>query len=401
MTSRRRNYVRDMLHSFARNVDEVITVDEMRHRARMRLPRVVYDSLVGGAGDELTIRANRAAFERVSLRPRALADVSQRDLSTTVLGDRVSMPILLDPCGFARMCDSEADVAVARAAGRAETVFAISSASSSTPDEIMRAASGPLWYQLFPDPNPKQLEIRLRHATDLGYRVLCVTVDCAVAPARDRDYYNRLTVPLQLSPRLIVAGLSRPAWSKDFLLGEMGRGIAKTMWAYRNLASTIASLEPVTFDDLRWLREHWDGPLVVKGVMRHEEVPAMIDIGVDGILVSNHGGRNLDTGRGALDILPEVVQAANGRVEVFVDGGVRRGVDVIKAIALGARAVLIGRPYMYGLAAGGEQGVYRVLEILRLDLERAMALAGCAAVADIDRSIAHIDDVDRGPELSP
>jgi isopentenyl diphosphate isomerase/L-lactate dehydrogenase-like FMN-dependent dehydrogenase len=385
-------------HSFARGVQDVLTVDEMRHRARMRLPRVVYESLAGGAGDELTIQANRAAFERVSLRPRALADVSQRDLSTTVLGDPVSMPILLDPCGFARMCDSGADVAVARAAGRAETVFAVSSASSSPPDDIARAASGPLWYQLFPDPDVGQLEIRLRHASELGYRVLCVTVDCAVAPARDRDYYNRLTVPLQLSPRLIIAGLSRPGWSKDFVLGEMSRGsgIAETYWAYRNLASTIASLEPVTFDDLRWLRDRWDGPLVIKGVMRHEEVPAMIDIGVDGILVSNHGGRNLDTLRGALDVLPEVVRAADGRVEVFLDGGVRRGVDVVKAIALGARAVLIGRPYMYGLAAGGEQGVYRVLEILRLELERAMALAGCATVADIDRSIAHIDDREGG-----
>ena len=301
------------------------------------------------------------------------------------------------------MCDSEAELASARAAGSAGTIFAVSGAASVPPGDVMRAASGPLWYQLYMGPDLDEVGQLLESVSASGYRVLCVTIDSAVSPARDRDYYNRLTIPLRLSPRLVMAGLSRPAWSKDFVLGKVGRGAGFTaaMTAYWQFAKTITSLRSVTIADVRWLRDRWDGPLVVKGVMRHEEVPQMIEIGVDGIVVSNHGGRNLDTARGTLDILPEVVRAADGRAEIFVDGGVRRGVDVVKALALGAQACLIGRPYMYGLAAGGQSGVSRVLEILRLELEKAMGLAGCATVADIDRSIAYVEATDREPRSLP
>lgn len=393
---------RQVWHAFGGgDIQKVITSEEMRQRAKARLPRAVYDGIEGGAGDELTIGANRSAFERVWLRPRACADVSRRDISTTVLGDKISMPVMLAPCGFSRMCDSEAELASVRAAGRAGTVFAVSGAASYSPDEIMKASSGPLWYQLYMRGDLAEADTLLKSVADSGYRVLCVTIDSAILPKRDRDYYNKLTVPLALSPQLLLAGLSRPAWSKDFVFGKVGRGsgFKKAKAAYWQFATTIMQLRSVTFDDIRWLREKWDGPLVIKGLMRGDEVPELIEIGVDGIVVSNHGGRNLDTVRGTLDILPEVVSAADGRAEIFIDGGVRRGVDVVKAVALGARACLIGRPYMYGLAAAGEAGVHRILEILRLELERTMGLAGCATIADVDRSIAMIEGVD--PHINP
>jgi isopentenyl diphosphate isomerase/L-lactate dehydrogenase-like FMN-dependent dehydrogenase len=299
------------------------------------------------------------------------------------------------------MCNSEAELASARAAGRAGTIFAVSGAASCTPAEIMDAASGPLWYQLYMAPDLGEVQDLLTSVASSGYRVLCVTVDNAVDGARNRDWYNRMSVPLEPSPQLLWAGLSRPAWSKDFVLGKVGRGrgFKAAKLAYWQLATTISNLRSVTLDDIRWLRERWDGPLVVKGVMRGEEVPELIEIGVDGVVVSNHGGRNLDGARPTLDILPEVVAAADGRIEVFLDGGVRRGSDVLKALGLGARACLVGRPYLYGLAAGGEDGVHRVLEILRLELEKAMALAGCPTVESIDDSIVHVDGSAGPPSL--
>ena len=205
---------------------------------------------------------------------------------------------------------------------------------------------------------------------------------------------NRLTLPLRITPRLVATGVSRPLWAKDFLLGKVGQahsmhGIGRAVrTAYQNLADTIENLVPVTFDDLAWLREAWPGKLVVKGVLRGDECARMLDLGIDGVVVSNHGGRTVDCVPPTIQALPEVVDAVAGRAEVFVDGGFRRGTDVLKALALGARACLIGRPYMYGLAAGGEAGVDRVLAIFRSEIERAMALLGCATIADVDASLA-------------
>jgi isopentenyl diphosphate isomerase/L-lactate dehydrogenase-like FMN-dependent dehydrogenase len=378
---------------FTQSVEHAISVDEMRRQARRRLPRAVFDAIEGAAGDEITMRANREALEQIRLRPRALADVRSRDLSTTVLGQPVTMPVLLAPCGMARMADSEAELAVARSAQRAGTVFAISGASSYSLEDIAGAATGPLWYQLYLPPTRDGAAALIARVEDAGYPVLCVTVDTAVEITRERDVRNRLTLPIRPTPRLVLSGLSRPRWSKDFVLGKVGHGHSMhgfgraVRTAYQNLADTIENLTPVTFDDLAWLRERWDGKLVVKGILRGDECERMLDLGVDGIVVSNHGGRTVDCVMATIDALPEVVEAVAGRAEVFVDGGVRRGTDVVKALALGARACLIGRPYMYGLGAGGEAGVDRVLGILRAELERAMALLGCATVADIDAGI--------------
>jgi isopentenyl diphosphate isomerase/L-lactate dehydrogenase-like FMN-dependent dehydrogenase len=373
-------------------VDKILNIEEMRAQARW-LPRAVFDAIDGAAGDEITLRANRTAFDDIWLRPRALADVSTRDLSTTVLGQPISMPLMLAPCGFARMANSQAELAVARAAGRAGTLFAVSGSASYLVEEIVQTATGPLWYQLYLPPNEGAAAELIDRVEAAGYDVLCITIDTAVTPKRERDYRNKLSVPLKMSPRLALAGLSNPVWAKDFVLGKVGtRGSAPGVMggartAYWSFAKTVQNMRPVTMTDLRHLRARWKGKLVVKGVMRGDECKAMVDAGVDGIVVSNHGGRNLDCVRPSIRILPEVVEAVDGHAEVYVDSGIRRGTDVIKALALGARACLVGRPYMFGLAVGGEAGVARVLEIFRNEIEHSMALMGCASVSDIDESM--------------
>jgi isopentenyl diphosphate isomerase/L-lactate dehydrogenase-like FMN-dependent dehydrogenase len=375
-------------------VDRILNVAEMREHAK-KLPRAVFDAIDGGAGDEITLRANRSAYERIWIRPRALADVRTRDLSTTVLGTRISLPVMLAPCSFGRMANSEAELAVARAAAAVDTIYACPGGSSYPPERVMAAAPGPKWYQLYLPGDREAAEAILATAERAGYEVLCVTVDTAVFPGnRERDYRNKLEIPLKLSPKLLLAGASHPLWARDFLFGKVGRqnvGPGALRQGFRNFANTIMAGTPVTADDVRWLRERWKGPLVVKGIQRGDECPLLVDIGVDGIVVSNHGGRNQDGVLPTIEVLPEVVKAVDGRVEVYVDGGIQRGWDVFKALALGAQAVLVGKAHMYGLAVGGEAGVARVIEILRTELERTMALAGCATIADIDASLVRVD----------
>jgi isopentenyl diphosphate isomerase/L-lactate dehydrogenase-like FMN-dependent dehydrogenase len=377
---------------FRGRVDRILNIAEMRERAKW-LPRAVFDAIDGAASDELTLRANRSALDAVWLRPRALADVKTRNLTTTVLGQEISMPLMLDPCGFARLANSEGELAIARASGKAGTVFAVSGSASYTVEEVASAATGPLWYQLVLSPDKAAAEALVGRVEKAGYTGLILTIDTPVTPKRERDYRNHLTVPLRPSPQLLLTGLSNPVWAKDFVLGKVGtRGasplkITGVRTAYWNFARSIHNLRSITFEDIRYFRERWKGKLIIKGLLRGDEVPKMIDLGADAIIVSNHGGRNLDTVRATIDILPEVVEAARGRTEVYMDGGIRRGTDVVKAIALGARACLIGRPYLFGLAAGGEAGVTRVLEIFRNEIEHTMAMAGCATVADIDRSL--------------
>ena len=367
----------------------VYNVEDLRRRARRRVPKAVFDVIDGGSGDDVTLHANREAFQRIWLRPRAMQDVSKVDLTTIVLGEQISMPLMLDPCSFARMCDSQAELAVARAAGRAGTVFAVAGGASETPEDIAKVATGPLWYQLYMHPDDDQTRALLDRVEGAGYRTLCVTVDTMIRPYRETDLRNGVTLPVQITPKLMLAGLSRPRWAKDFLLGKSGSSyrLRGARAAYDHFAEAILHIKSVTFTELGWLRERWQGPLVVKGIMRGDEVPAMIDAGVDGFVVSNHGGRNLDGVPATIDVLPEVVEAAGGRAEVFLDGGIRRGTDVVKAMALGADAVLMGRPYMFGLAANGEAGVEQALDLMRNEIHRAMAFCGAPNVAGIDASM--------------
>jgi isopentenyl diphosphate isomerase/L-lactate dehydrogenase-like FMN-dependent dehydrogenase len=377
-----------------RRVDRILNVAEMREQA-CRLPRVVFDAIDGGAGDEVTMRANRSAYERIWIKPKVLVDVRVRDMSTTVLGTPISMPVMTAPCSFGRMAHSDAELAVARASASAGTIYVCPGGSSYPPERVMAAAAGPKWYQLYLPGDRRAAESILSGVGSAGYEVLCVTVDTAVIPgSRERDYRNRLDLPLQLRPRLLLAGISHPRWAWDFLFGRVGRsdvGPGALRRGYEHFANTVTSAVPVTAEDLRWLRDRWKGPLVVKGLQRADDVPLLLDLGIDGVVVSNHGGRNQDGVSPSIAVLPEVVEAVDGRMEVYLDGGIMRGWDVFKALGLGARAVLIGKAYMYGLAVAGEAGVARVLEILRLELERTMALAGCASVRDLDSSFVSID----------
>lgn len=371
-----------------RRLAKVINTHDMREQAK-RLPKAVFDAIDGGASDEITVRANAAEYQRISLRPRILTDVSGLDTSTTVLGQRVNMPLLLAPCGFALMTNHEAELPAVRAAGAAGTTFVVSGAGTKSLEEISRLASGPLWYQLYLPPERSAGAAIIDRAEAAGYEVLCVTVDSAVNGKRERDYRNHLTMPLKMSPNLLWTGLRNPVWTANFIRGGAGRGrgITGSRQVVGRFAEVVSTAKPVTLDDLVWIRNRWRGKLVVKGVQRAEEVEQIVSVGAEAVVVSNHGGRNLDTVRPTVRILPEVVAAAAGRVEVLLDGGIRRGSDVVKALALGATACLVGRPYMFGLGVGGEAGVARVLQIFQTEISQTMANLGCETVRDIDPSV--------------
>ncbi|MBW0101031.1 alpha-hydroxy acid oxidase [Pseudonocardia sp. KRD291] len=370
----------------------LLNTDDYRKAARRRLPRTTFDVIDGGAGDEVTLRANRDAFDDFVLRPRALADVRTRDLSTTVLGQPVSMPILLAPCGFARMAHRDAEPAVARAAAAADTVYSLSTVSSYPLEDVAASTTGALWFQLYPPADRDACAALVARASVAGYRALVVTIDGATSGLRERDKRNRLTIPIRVTPRMVAEAALRPRWALDFLRGGVGRGSHGVLTPRKPVSLTqvgralAATARPVTLDELAFIRDIWPGPLVVKGVLRGEECRMLSDLGVDAVSVSNHGGRQLDRVPAAVDALPEVVSAVGDRMEVFVDGGFRRGTDVAIALALGARAVMIGRPYLHGLSVGGQDGVSRVLEIMRAELDQTMCLLGATRVKDLDSS---------------
>lgn len=334
-----------------------VNVMEYEALAKERLPAEVFDFITGGAGDELTVRENRAAFERVTLRPRVLVDVSRVDTSTEVLGQRVAMPVLVAPMGTQRLAHPEGEIATARAAAAAGTVFVIGTTASCTFEEVAEAG-GQRWLQfyLFSRDIAQRL---IERAEASGYSAVCLTVDSPQLGRRERDLRNSMRIPAEAMP----GNLQRD----DF--PASGHNPA------------------VTWEDIDWLRSLTSLPMLLKGIVTAEDARIAVEHGVEGIVVSNHGGRQLDGCIATLDALPEVVDAVAGRAEVLVDGGVRRGTDVLKAIALGAQAVLVGRPIMWGLAADGEDGARRVLKLLHRELENAMALCGRTCIVQIDRSL--------------
>ncbi|MBN9109353.1 MAG: alpha-hydroxy-acid oxidizing protein [Pseudonocardia sp.] len=376
------------------NVDSAVTLADLERLARRRLPRPVFDLVEGAAGDEVTAQRNLAAYRGLTLRPRSLAEVGTRSLATTVLGQDVSMPVMLAPTGAGRLLHRTAELAVAGAAADAGTVYMQSTVSAFGFEEVSAAARGTAWVQLYLPPTDADTRALVRRVADAGYRGLAVTVDTPVLGNRERDSRNGLLNLPMWHPRALAQGLSRPLWGLEFLRGNVSLGPAPQKGRRSSLADTRTTIanahRAVTRHDLEVVRAAWDGPLLVKGIMRHDEVDDLVDLGVDGIVVSNHGGRQLDGVAGTIDVLPAVVAAAAGRAEVFVDGGIRRGTDVVKALALGARGVFVGRPYLYGLAAGGRHGVARALDILRAELDKAMALVGAPTVDDIDASLVEV-----------
>ncbi|RYE43772.1 MAG: alpha-hydroxy-acid oxidizing protein [Hyphomicrobiales bacterium] len=367
---------------------KLITLDDYGDAARRRLPKVVYDVVAGGANDEITMRRNRDALRGIRLRPRALADVRVRDLRTSILGTEMSMPVMLAPCGVARMMRSSGELAVARAAGAVDVPYVLSTASSYEPEAVAEAATGPLWFQLYPPADEQACTTLVERAQRAGYSALCVTIDGAVLGQRERDRRNGLQIPLRPTASMIRDGMLHPRWAIDFLRGESRAMMSVSQASPRTAADAgsriKATANPVTLETVKRIRDQWDGPLLIKGVMRGDEVDALVGVGAQGIIVSNHGGRQLDGVPATIEILPEVVAAARGRADVLIDGGFRRGTDVLKALALGAKGVLIGRPYLNALAVGGEAGVVRMLKLLRAELDAALALTGCASIHELD-----------------
>jgi L-lactate dehydrogenase (cytochrome) len=321
--------------------------------------------------------------------------VSSRDLSTTVLGHRVQLPVLLSPAGLARLVHSDGEVAAARAAGAAGTVMALSTGSSCTIEDVAEAASGPLWFQLYLWRDRDVVAGLVERAREAGYHGLCLTVDVPIVGQRERDLRNGMTLPPKLGPRNIVDAAWRVPWWWAFLRGReiTFENFLGVEGAQNDSAAALGSfvnkkmINPsATWDELGWLKELWPGPLIVKGVLTGDDARRAVDLGADAVVVSNHGGRQLDHAPPTARALTEVVAAVGDGHEVFVDGGIRRGTDVVKALALGARAVMVGRPWFWGLAVGGSAGVEHVLRILHGEIDRALALVGCARVEDLDAS---------------
>ncbi len=381
-----------------RTFERLASTEDFRRAAQRRLPRVIFDFVDGAAGHELTRRANEDAFRRYALVPRLLTDLTGRDLSTTVLGQRVSLPLLLGPSGMQRLVHPEGELAAARAAAATGAGYALSVGASQTLEDVARAGGDGLrWFQIYLWEGREWTRRLLVRARDAGYHALCVTIDSKSPGSRKyRDIRNGLTAdPPRVDLRTALNTAAHPRWLAAYLrapairavhLDGGGRNLGVSL--FKSPAVIQRRMDPrATWDEIGWLRESWQGPLVVKGVLTPADAERAFDAGADAIICSNHGGRVLEGAPPSLHVLPRLVEVAarRGR-EVFLDGGVRTGGDLVRAIALGARACLIARPFWWGLAVGGEDGVRQVLEIFRKELETTMTQLGRTTLADLDPS---------------
>ena len=373
----------------------VINIEDLRRIAKRRLPRVVFDYIDGGAEAELTLRANRQAFEAVTFRPRCAIATSTCNLRTTVLGTSLSMPLILAPVGSCRLMYPRGEEAAARAAGRAGIIYTLSTLSGCRLEDVAAASEGPVWYQLYLVGGRDCALAAIERARKAGFSALVVTIDTAVAGMRERDIRNGAKELLSGNLREILPFVrqlfTKPRWLAAFLADGGLMKFANVIIPGKGpmlYADVTTALEQavVSWQDLSWIRDAWNGPIIIKGVHTGEDARRAVDVGANALVVSNHGGRQLDGVAPTLQMLPEVLSAVGDRVEVLLDGGIRRGSDIVKALCLGARAVLTGRAYAYGLGAAGEVGVTRAIEILRTDLIRTLKLLGCASIAHLDRS---------------
>ena len=371
---------------------EPASIEDLRLRARARLPRMVFDFIDGGADAETTLRANEGAFERIRLRPRTLVDVSTRDSSTTIFGERWALPLAIAPTGMSRIAGREGDLAGARAAARAGAGFTLSTMSSHSIEEVAAAApEAPLWFQLYLWRDPEIAPRLVERARRAGYRVLVLTTDVPVVGNRLRDRRNGFVFPPKIRPGTALDLLRHPRWLAQapsaMSFANVAEADTRNPMAHAALVQKLLGSDTATWERFDRLREQWDGPLIVKGVITVEDAVRAAEHGADGIVVSNHGGRQLDGLPATIDALPAIAAAVGSRLEVLLDSGVRHGADLVKARALGARACLIGRPWLYGLAADGERGVETALELLTAELDRTLALLGVPRFDDVDGSV--------------
>jgi L-lactate dehydrogenase (cytochrome) len=376
------------------NLARAVNISDLRLAAKRRLPRAVFDYIDGGAEAELTLAENCRAFERLTLRPRCAVSTATCELGTTVLGTPQALPFILAPLGSSRLFYPRAEEVAAHAAGEAGTAYTLSTFSGCLLEDVRRASKASVWYQLYLAGGRDVASASIDRARKAGYSALVVTIDTAVAGMRERDVRNGIAAlltrnPLKMAPH-VSQFLLRPRWLASFfrdgglmafpnvvlpggpmLYADVGRALEESMATWR---------------DLRWIRDVWGGPIVIKGIHTDEDARRAVGEGADALVVSNHGGRQLDGVRASVDVLPDVVEAVNGRIEVLMDGGIRRGSDIVKALCLGARAVLVGRAYAYGLGAAGGAGVTRAIDILRADVVRTLKLLGCPSVTDLNPS---------------
>jgi L-lactate dehydrogenase (cytochrome) len=384
----------------------IVNIDDLRTLAKRRLPKAVFDYLDGGAEQEITLGENCEAFKRVTFRPKQAVSVGHYELNTQVLEADLAFPAMLAPIGYSRLMHPDGEVAAARAAEKAGIGYILSTISGHRMEDVKAAISGPAWYQLYLLGGREAAEGAIERARRCGFRALVITVDTPVAGLRERDPRNGMRELLGDSflPKIpfLPEILAHPGWLVSFLRdGGVPKleNIIVPGLGPMPLTDVAASLNrsAVTWEDFKWIRNLWEGPLVVKGILTGEDARRAVDEGAAAIVVSNHGGRQLDCVSPTLAVLREVIAAVDRQVEVLIDGGIRRGSDIVKAICMGAKAVLIGRAYAYGLAAAGEAGVVRALEILRDDVERTLKLLGCGAARELDVSFVRFPSEWRAP----
>jgi L-lactate dehydrogenase (cytochrome) len=377
-----------------------INIEDLRQRARKHLPRALFDFVDGGGEDEWSVRENRAAFERITFRPRVLVDVSKRDQATTVLGQPLKAPIVCSPTGMPGLLWPKGEIEAAKAAASVGSIFTLATRATCSIEDVAEAANGNVWFQVYVWQDRKITQQLVERAAAAGAKAMFLTVDVQVVSQRERDLRNGFTTPPRVTVRNALDTLRRVGWLRRVLI--QGPKITdRNMLGLRHaaggddivrLGGYVNSLyDPsVNWEDFRWFRSLWDGPLVVKGILTPEDARKAVDLGADGIVVSNHGGRQLDYCPASIDVLPEIADAVTAPTEILLDSGVRRGTDVVKALSLGARACMVGRPYLWGLASGGQSGVERALTIFQAEIDRTLALIGRPTLADLDRSAVRI-----------
>jgi len=376
----------------------VVNIEDLRRGAKLRLPRVVFDYIDGGAEQEFTMRQNVVAFEMITFRPRCAVAIPQCDLRTTVLGTPLDLPFLLAPVSSCRMFYPRGEVVAAEAASAAGTAYILATLSGCGIEEVRAASNGPLWYQLYLIGGREVAKAGIARARAAGFSALVVTIDTPVAGSRERDVRDGakelINGTLWSKLPFVAQVLARPQWLLAYLADGGLMNLPNVAMpggpmSYGDVGKLLAE-SAVTWGDLDWIREEWNGPIIAKGVCTAEDARRAADRGVDGIVVSNHGGRQLDGVAATIRVLPEVMAAVGDRIEVLLDGGIRRGSDIVKALSLGAKAVLVGRAYVYGLGAAGGEGVARAIEILRTDIARTLKLLGCPSVRELDRSYVNV-----------